>query len=158
MKFSREKLNTKNNPDKQKFCIIIPKNEYIINYILSSGPGGQNVNRRKTCAELFFPVFESQTLTYEQGQKLINNYPYSHEISEKGIIRITAQEERSQEQNRKRAIEKLHENINMALRPKKKRKTKKPARIRNKQARDRKKFKQKRAEKKSRRKRPEIPK
>lgn len=157
MIFSKEKLNLESNPDKQKYMIVIPENEYTIKHALSSGPGGQNVNKRATKSELFFPVFESKRLSQEQQQELIANYPYPHEISKGGVIRITSEDERSQKQNDEAVKRKLRENVNFALRPKKKRETKEPGWVKRREARQRKEFKRKRAEKKDRRKPPEIP-
>jgi ribosome-associated protein len=38
----------------------------------SSGPGGQNVNKRETKAELYFNIHDSNSLTSEQKQRLID--------------------------------------------------------------------------------------
>ncbi|MEI8009523.1 MAG: hypothetical protein WCI00_09555 [bacterium] len=38
----------------------------------SSGPGGQNVNKRETKAELYFNIHDSNNLTFEEKQRLID--------------------------------------------------------------------------------------
>ncbi|MDA2936384.1 aminoacyl-tRNA hydrolase [Patescibacteria group bacterium AH-259-L05] len=157
MLFSKENLKLEGNPEKKKYRYIISEDEYTIKHSLSSGPGGQNVNRRATKSELFFPVFESRKLTPEEQQELIANYPYPNKISKEGVIRITSKEERSQKQNDEAVKRKLHENINFALRPKKKRITKKPRWVRKKELREGKRLKKIIAEKKKRRRPPEIP-
>lgn len=157
MSFSKENLKLEGNPENRKYKYIIPEDEYTIKHSLSSGPGGQNVNRRATKSELFFPVFESRKLSPEEQQELIANYPYPHGISKDGVIRITSKEERSQKQNDEAVKRKLQERVHIALRPRKVRTTKKPAWVKGKEARERKRFKQKRTEKKKWRQPPEIP-
>ncbi|MDA2922583.1 hypothetical protein MYX07_04960 [Patescibacteria group bacterium AH-259-L07] len=157
MSFLEKNLRLEGNPEKKKYRYIIPEGEYTIKHSLSSGSGGQNVDRRATKSELYFPVFESQKLTPEEQQEVIANYPYPHEISKEGVIRITSKEERSQKQNDESVKRKLLENINFALRPKKKRITEKPSWVKKKELKEGKRLKKIIAEKKKRRQPPEIP-
>ncbi len=69
----------------------------------SGGHGGQNVNKRNTKAELFFNISDSQYLTPEQKQRLIDLA--GHQIHhEEGILIVTCQEERLQIANKEKVI------------------------------------------------------
>src|SRR5574344_458418 len=69
----------------------------------SGGHGGQNVNKRNTKAELFFNIRDSQYLTSEQKQRVIDLA--GHQIHhEEGILIVTCQEERLQIANKEKVI------------------------------------------------------
>ena len=57
--------------DVQDIIQNILAHEVHYHFSRSSGPGGQNVNRRATKAELYFNIHDSQYLTPEQKQRLI---------------------------------------------------------------------------------------
>ncbi|MCX6823589.1 MAG: alternative ribosome rescue aminoacyl-tRNA hydrolase ArfB [candidate division SR1 bacterium] len=69
----------------------------------SGGPGGQNVNKRETKAELYFNIHDSQQLTSEQKQRLIDiaGHMVHHE---EGILIMTCREERYQNANKEKVI------------------------------------------------------
>lgn len=71
----------------------------------SSGKGGQNVNKVSTRIELLFPVADSLYLSDEEKSKLLNRL--KTKISDEGILRVVASEDRSQLANKKIAIEKF---------------------------------------------------
>jgi len=85
--------------------ISIPDEELEWKFIRSSGPGGQNVNKVSSAVQLRFllpvntslPVAVRNRLRRLAGQKLIDD----------GSILISARSERSQEQNRRAALERL---------------------------------------------------
>ena len=93
--------------------IVIPDEELEWKFIRSSGPGGQNVNKVASAAQLRFllPLNTSLTATVRNrlrrlaGQKLIDD----------GSILFKSMSERSQEQNRRAALERLEALIRAAL-------------------------------------------
>jgi ribosome-associated protein len=102
--------------------IAIPDEELEWKFIRSSGPGGQNVNKVASAVQLRFllpqntslPAAVRSRLQRLAGQRLIDD----------GTILIAARTERSQEQNRRAALERLAGLIRAALiEPKIRRKT-----------------------------------
>jgi len=106
--------------------ISIPDEEFEWKFIRSSGPGGQNVNKVASAVQLRFllplntslPTTAKNRLRRMAGQKLIDD----------GSILISARSERSQEQNRRDALERLAELIRAALIEPKVRKKTRPTR------------------------------
>tara|TARA_Y100001968_G_scaffold76865_1_gene68272 strand:- start:3522 stop:3944 length:423 start_codon:yes stop_codon:yes gene_type:complete len=92
----------------------IPTNEIQWKFSRSSGPGGQNVNKTDSRAEIIFNVSESKALT-----------PYQkHRISSQGEIKLTngsiciaVQEKRTQFQNRQLALSRLSSTLRKLLEP-----------------------------------------
>lgn len=105
--------------------ILIPEKEIEIKFVRSSGPGGQNVNRRATKAQLRWNINKSQTFNEEQKKQIYRQFPSL--ITKNGDIIIESQEERFQEQNKEIVIQKLNNFINKALKKKKKRIQTKPS-------------------------------
>jgi len=93
--------------------IAIPDEELEWKFIRSSGPGGQNVNKVATAVQLRFllphntslPVAARNRLRRIAGQK----------INDDGTILISARSERSQDQNKRDALERLTALIRTAL-------------------------------------------
>jgi ribosome-associated protein len=104
--------------------ISIPRSELRFRTSRSGGPGGQNVNKLETRVEILFDVRHSPSLTEEQ-KKLIKE-KLASKVDDGGILRVVAQESRSQWQNRQKAVEKLMLLLRRALRPAKKRLPTKP--------------------------------
>ena len=108
----------KNNPLPR-----LDKNEIQIRFIRASGPGGQNVNKVSTAAQLHFDVANSPSLPDDVRRRLTQLA--GHRITEDGVLVITARKHRTQEQNRQEAIDRLTALIQQAMqKPKKRRKTK----------------------------------
>jgi len=105
--------------------ITIPEKEIKIKFIRSSGPGGQNVNRRATKVQIHWNIVKSKVLTEKQRFLIYKNL--KNLITKTGEIIIEDETTRSQAQNREIAIEKLHKIINNALKKKKKRIPTKPS-------------------------------
>jgi ribosome-associated protein len=91
----------------------------------SSGPGGQNVNKVNSKVTLQFDVKDSAILTAEEKEILLRRL--STRITRDGVLRISAQDGRSQLQNKEAAIEKFDKIIGKALERKKARKATKPS-------------------------------
>jgi ribosome-associated protein len=106
--------------------VAIPDEEFEWKFIRSSGPGGQNVNKVASAVQLRFllpnntsmPVAARNRLRRLAGQKLIDD----------GTILISARSERSQEQNRRDALERLAELVRAAMVEPKIRKKTRPTR------------------------------
>lgn len=92
----------------------------------SGGKGGQNVNKVSTKVELHFDYLNSALLTEEQKQ-LIGTKLASF-INKEGILKIIAQEDRSQLMNKKAAMDRFHILLEGAFKKKKKRIASRPSR------------------------------
>ena len=76
-------------------------------FIRSSGPGGQNVNKVATTVQLRFDVANSPSLPDEVRDRLISLA--GRRITEDGVLIINARRFRTQGRNRQDAIERLAE-------------------------------------------------
>ncbi len=93
--------------------IVIPDEELEWKFIRSSGPGGQNVNKVASAAQLRFLLPQNTSLTVTvrnrlrrlAGQKLIDD----------GSILLKSSASRSQDQNRRAALDRLETMIRAAL-------------------------------------------
>jgi len=102
--------------------IAIDDGEIQEEFIRSSGPGGQNVNKVATTVQLRFDVVNSPSLPDEVRERLISLA--RSRITEDGILIINARRFRTQGRNRKDAIERLTELIRRAVeKPRSRRKT-----------------------------------
>jgi ribosome-associated protein len=103
----------------------------------SSGPGGQNVNKLNTRVTLLFDVASSPGLSQEQKQRIASRL--STRIDRHGVLRIVSQKHRSQEANRRAAIERLQRLLHEALKPVPvRRKTRPPAAARERRLKEKK--------------------
>ena len=103
--------------------VSIPDEELSFSFILSSGPGGQNVNKSETAIQLRFDVRNSPSLSAEIKKRLVI-LAGSH-VTQDGILFIKAKRYRSQEQNRTDATNRLRVLLERAVqRPKVRRSTK----------------------------------
>jgi ribosome-associated protein len=102
--------------------VQIDERDIQIDYVRSSGPGGQNVNKVATAAQLRFDV-RASLLPEEVKTRLI--HLAGQRITTEGVLLIEAKRFRTQEQNREDAIQRFVELVRKALvRPKARRKTK----------------------------------
>lgn len=97
----------------------IPESEIRLEFARSSGPGGQNVNKVSSKAQLHWCVGRSGTFIDEQ-KNLIRAYAGKLLNKEDEIV-LSAESERSQLQNKEEVIRRLRELVARALTPKKKR-------------------------------------
>ena len=105
--------------------LFVNENEIIFNFIRSSGPGGQNVNKNSTAVQLRFDILNSSSLPVEVKNKLIKIS--GTKVSNKGVLIISANRYRTQHKNRSDSINRLIDLLKKASRkPKLRKKTKPP--------------------------------
>ena len=103
--------------------ISIADSELAEQFVRSSGPGGQNVNKVATAVQLRFNVYASPSLPWDVRARLIKLA--GTRINSEGELIVTAQRFRTQAHNRADARERLAEIIRGALHaPKPRHKTK----------------------------------
>jgi len=116
---------------------LIPENELVFKASRSSGPGGQNVNKLNTRVTVQFDVAGSPSLSDEQKQQILRRL--ATRVDKAGVLHVTAQKHRSQEANRREAMDRLQELVRAALTPVPvRRKTKTPAAAREQRLREKK--------------------
>jgi ribosome-associated protein len=121
--------------------IQLCQRELKIHYVRAAGPGGQNVNKVATVAQLRFDVRHSTGLP-EKAKVRLKHLAGSRMTSD-GILGIEARRHRSQEQNRQDALDRFKALITKSLEvPKLRRETKPTAISREKRLQ----FKKKRGE------------
>ncbi len=106
--------------------ITISKNELVFQFVRSSGPGGQNVNKVNTKVVLFFNVEESPSIPPEIKSRFVTRW--KNKISIQGEVVLSSDQFRTQGQNIDEVVEKLREMIEEVLVPPKKRVKTKPTR------------------------------
>ena len=102
--------------------ISISEDEIEEDFLHSSGPGGQNVNKVSTAVQLRFKVVGSRSLPGDVRDRLVRLG--GRRVTSGGILIINARRFRTQERNRQDALERLVELIRKAaVRPISRRKT-----------------------------------
>jgi ribosome-associated protein len=93
--------------------IAIAENELMFKASRSSGPGGQNVNKLNTRITLLFHVRDSSGLSSDQKSRVLSRL--ATRIDKEGVLRIVSQKFRTQDANRRAAIERLQQLLAEAL-------------------------------------------
>ena len=136
-------------PDKNQIKDF--KDELSITASRSSGPGGQNVNKVNTKVEVRLDIAGSNLLSDTEKTLLFDKL--ANKINKLAELIVVSQSERTQLQNKEKAIEKLNLLIASALKVEKKRKkSKNPKSVKEKRLKD----KKLKSEKKDKRKPPEL--
>jgi ribosome-associated protein len=102
--------------------IAIRETELKLDFIRSSGPGGQNVNKVATAVQLRFDAARSPSLPEDVRLRLVRIA--GKRVSKEGVLLLDARRFRTQERNRQDALDRLAHWIRRAAeKPKKRIKT-----------------------------------
>ena len=104
-------------------AIEIPEDELTERFVRAAGPGGQNVNKVATAAQLRFDV-DASSLPEEVKWRLL--HLAGNRVTTEGVLLIEAKRFRTQEQNREDAVQRFMDLVRKALVPPKPRRKTKP--------------------------------
>ena len=106
--------------------VVIPDTDLSFAFVRASGPGGQNVNKVSSAVQLRFDMRGSTALSDSVKSRL--RALAGRRLTDDGAILIIARNQRSQDHNRREALERLADLIQRALVVPKTRKATKPTR------------------------------
>ncbi len=104
--------------------LVIDDAELRFTFTTSPGPGGQNVNKVATRANLSWDVAQSPSLSDAQRARLLHEL--ANRLDSAGALKISSSKHRSQSQNKQDAIDRLIALVAAALKPRKKRRPTRP--------------------------------
>jgi ribosome-associated protein len=93
--------------------LSLPERDLRWSFVRASGPGGQNVNKVATAAQLRFDLGGTDSLEPAVKQRLRSLA--GRRVSEDGALIIVARNQRTQEGNRREALERLADLVRRAL-------------------------------------------
>jgi ribosome-associated protein len=105
--------------------VHVPATALRIRFARSGGPGGQNVNKLNTKAELWVPLDE--IVGMDEAARLRLRTAAGKRLTRDDVLHISAQTERTQERNRQAVLDRLRALIAQALIAPKPRKRTKPS-------------------------------
>lgn len=105
---------------------LIIEDEIELNFVRSSGSGGQNVNKVSSKVQLKWNIDNSLVFSDFQKQKIKEHL--KNKINKEGFLVLESEEYREQSKNRQGVIRKLYLLIQEALQEQKPRKKTKPTR------------------------------
>lgn len=85
--------------------LALPEADITISFVRSAGPGGQNVNKLATAAQLRFDLDGTHALSESVKARL--RVLAGRRLTDEGVILIIARNHRTQEGNRREALERL---------------------------------------------------
>ena len=106
--------------------VVIPASELSFAFVRASGPGGQNVNKVSSAVQLRFDLAGSGALSEPAKHRL--RALAGRRVTDDGALLIIARNQRSQDHNRREALERLADLVRRALIAPKARKATKPTR------------------------------
>jgi ribosome-associated protein len=106
--------------------ISLPDHDLVWSFVRGSGPGGQNVNKVATAAQLRFDLAGTQSLEPVVKERLRSLA--GRRVTDDGALLIVARNQRTQEGNRREALERLAELVRRASVAPKARKATRPTR------------------------------
>ena len=106
--------------------LVIPDSDLSLAFVRASGPGGQNVNKVSSAVQLRFDMAGTTVLSDAVKSRLRGLA--GRRLTDDGAILIIARNQRSQDHNRREALERLADLISRALVAPKARKATKPTR------------------------------
>ncbi|MFZ1947188.1 MAG: alternative ribosome rescue aminoacyl-tRNA hydrolase ArfB [bacterium] len=96
--------------------------EAAFEFLRSSGPGGQNVNKVSTAVRLRFDITQSASLPEDVKQRLVRLA--GGKVTREGVLLIEARRFRTQDKNRQDALERLRALVRRAaIKPKRRKRT-----------------------------------
>jgi ribosome-associated protein len=95
--------------------ISVPDDELHESFVRASGAGGQNVNKVSSAVELRFSIANNWTIPYDIKQRLIKLG--GRRVTTEGELVLFVQVHRTQEMNRKAALERFVELVRKAAEP-----------------------------------------
>ena len=106
--------------------VTIPDGDLAYAFVRASGPGGQNVNKVSSAVQLRFDMAGSTALSDAVKNRL--RALAGRRLTDDGAILIIARNQRTQEHNRREALERLADLVERALVVPKTRRATKPTR------------------------------